>query len=195
MIKRILLLISAYAILTVVITVNFSQEKFYISILVIINTIFAVTILFLIYKYFRFSKQHILSDKKLFLRNDVVFANITFDNDILLKISQQPFLFGIEQKLIANKDFFYDKDYFYVIGQDGAVDAYRLEDISELSRTSTQINNSRIWQIKISVATETVEYRFVHNFSIWNKNFLKFYNKVKQIRPEAIKSKWSLWMM
>lgn len=37
--------------------------------------------------------------------------------------------------------------------------------------------------------------RFAHNYRIWNKNFVLFYDKLKTINPHVVKSKWSLWRM
>lgn len=194
-IKRIIFLTSIYAVLTVVMTLTLSQEKSFISILIAINIVFAVLLTLLIYTYFRFLKRNTSMDKIQLLRNPISNVNNNFDSKSVFKISQQPFLFGLEKGLISNKDFYYDQDFFYAVGEAGTVSTYDLTDISELSSNAYQINNSRIWQLKITRGSETVEYRFTHNFSIWNKNFLNFYNRVKQIRPEAIKSKWSLWRM
>ncbi|MEA1847612.1 hypothetical protein U9K52_01700 [Chryseobacterium sp. MHB01] len=194
-IKRILFLTLLYAAVTVVMTLTRSQEKSFIPILIAINIVFAVLLTLLIYTYFRFSKQNTFPNKDQLPRNPISHVNNNFDSKSVFKISQQPFLFGLEKGLISNKDFYYDQDFFYAVDEAGAVSTYNLTDISELSGTATQINNSRIWQLKIIQDSETVEYRFAHNFSIWNKNFLNFYYRVKQIRPEAIKSKWSLWRM
>lgn len=194
MIKRMLFLTLLYLVLTAVTTSTLSRQLF-IPILTATNIVFAVLLTLLIYNYFRFLKQNTSVDNGQLLRNHIDNVNGILDNKSLFKISQKPFLFGLEEGLISNKNFYYNHDFFYAVDETGAVSTYDLTDIFELSATGSQINNSRIWQVKISEGTRTVEYRFTHNFSIWNTNFLNFYRRVKKIRPEAIQSKWSLWKM
>lgn len=195
MIKQILLVTFIYAVLTVSITMTLSREKLFIPLLIILNIVFALLIIVMIYKNFRLSKQNNFSNKNQLPGNQIGSNNSNFDSKAICKISQKPFLLGLEKGLVSSQDFYYDQDFFYSAAETGEVSKYRLTDIIELSGTGTQINNSRIWQVTIANGPEVVEYRFAHNFSIWNKNFLHFYHRVKQLRPEAIKSEWSFWRM
>lgn len=194
MIKRVLLLALIYAALTVIITLTLSQHRSFVTLLTVLNLIFAALILITVFKNFKISKQNINTNNP-HRQNKIRDPRNNFKTDAWFKISQKPFLAGLEKGLVSSEDFYYDQSFFYAVDEAGNGSKYPLTDIAELSGTGTQINNSRIWQVKISKGSETREYRFVHNFSIWNKNFLNFYNKVKQISPQAVKSKWSLWRM
>lgn len=193
MIKRILLLTLAYAALTVIITLTLSQHQSFVAILLVLNSVFAVLILITLFKNFRLSKQNMNTNHH--SQYKIPDDRNNFKTDAWFKISQKPFLAGLEKRLISSQDFYYDQSFFYAIDEAGNGSKYPLTDIAELSGTGTQINNNRIWQVKIFKGSEMIEYRFAHNFSIWNKNFLNFYKRVKQISPQAVKSKWSLWRM
>ncbi len=113
----------------------------------------------------------------------------------MLKISGRPFFLGLEKKMVSADDFYFDDSYFYAVNKDRQTAKFSLEDITELSKTSYQINNSRIWQVKISHQGEEAVFRFTHNYSVWNRNFVTFYHKIKEANPSVIRSKWSLWSM
>ncbi|GAA4169765.1 MULTISPECIES: hypothetical protein [Sphingobacterium] len=113
------------------------------------------------------------------------------------KISSRPFLFGLEDNLVSDEDFYFDDINFYAIDnkQQRKV-VFPLTDIIELSKTSITITNHRVWQVIINGAdNQKIVFKFTHNYTLWNKDFVKFYKKIAQINPAAIKSKWSLWTM
>jgi len=196
MIKRILIPTLIYAVLTVVITLTLSQHQSFVTILVVLNSIYAVLILLTVLQHLKLAKQNISTDNgHLLAQYRIDVSGNFFETPTLYKISQRPFLLGLEKRLVNNQDLYYDERFFYAVDKPGTVLRYPLADITELSRTSIQINNSRIWQVKIAIGSEIMEYRFTHNFSIWNKNFLYFYNRLKQIKPQAIQSEWSLWRL
>jgi hypothetical protein len=71
---------------------------------------------------------------------------------------------------------------------------FKLSEISELSRTSTLINNRKIWQIKINRENEPeIIFKFAHNYTIWNKNYPEFIERMNQINPKAVKTKFNLF--
>jgi hypothetical protein len=113
------------------------------------------------------------------------------------KISSRPFLFGLEDNLVSDEDLYFDDINFYAIDNKQQRKAvFPLTDIIELSRTSMAITNHNVWQVIIHGADKhKIVFKFTHNYTLWNKDFVKFYEKIAQINPAAIKSKWSLWKM
>jgi hypothetical protein len=113
------------------------------------------------------------------------------------KISSRPFLFGLEDNLVSDEDFYFDDINFYAIDNKQQRKAvFLLTEIIELSKTSITITNHRVWQVIIHGAdNQKIVFKFTHNYTLWNKDFVKFYKKIEQINPAAIKSKWSLWTM
>lgn len=113
------------------------------------------------------------------------------------KISSRPSLFGLEDNLVSDEDFYFDDINFYAIDNKQQRKAvFPLTDIIELSKTSITITNHRVWQVIINgVDNQKIVFKFTHNYTLWNKDFVKFYKKIAQINPAAIKSKWSLWTM
>ncbi|RZJ39558.1 MAG: hypothetical protein EOO18_00170 [Chryseobacterium sp.] len=113
----------------------------------------------------------------------------------LIQISKKPFLFGLEKKLLSDDEFYFDNTHFYAVNANSQTAKFNLEDITEISRTDVRINNSSIWQVKINHENRELTFKFAHNYTIWNKGFLEFYDRVKTINPAAVKSDWSLWRM
>lgn len=196
MIKRILILTLVYAVLTVIITLTLSQHQLFVTLLVVLNSIYAVLILLTVLQHFKIKNLNISTDNgNLLAQYRIDVSSNFFETPTLYKISQRPFLFGLEKRLVNSQDLYCDERFFYAVDKAGTVLRYPLINITELSRTGIQINNSRIWQVKISMGSDIIEYRFTHNFSMWNKNFLNFYNKIKQIKPQAVQSEWRLWRL
>lgn len=186
MIKRIILITLLYIILivTVVLKMPSTSDSYWIIILVS-NVIFTFLIGREIYKkYFVGFKPE---------DQNINYTNSSINNAI--KISTKPFLFGLEKKLLTDDDFYFDNEHFYVVNKDEKVAKFNLNDIKELSRTAVKINNSTIWQVKINADNKELVFKFAHNYTIWNKSFLEFYDRVKILNPSSIKSKWSLWRM
>ena len=191
MIKRILLLAAIYAGATILLTVTISEKKSFITILVLLNMVFAVFFALAVYQYFRRLAQDNRPSAGASDRSNTV----NFDSTSVFKISRKPFLLGIEKSFVSQEDFYFDRDFFYAVDDGTSALKYPLSDIAELCSTSTQLNNSRVWKIKVYRGPELIEYKFTHNFSIWNKNFRNFYQRVKEIRPQAVTSEWSMWSM
>lgn len=136
--------------------------------------------------------------KKYFLDFKPKHQNINYNNSVpnhLIKISTKPFLFGLEKKLVSDDEFYFDNENFYAINQEKRMAKFNLKDITELSRTAFNINNRNIWQVKIKSENKELVFKFAHNYTIWNKSFLDFYDRITTVNPSAIKSKWSLWRM
>lgn len=186
MMKRIVSIIILYAIIIVTATLAMaSSSDTYLITIVGTGLIFSLLIGREVYKkYFAdFKPKH---------------QNINYNTTIpnhLIKISTRPFLFGLEKKLLSDDEFYFDNENFYAINQDNKTAKFNLKDITELSRTDISLNNRNIWQVKINSENKDLVFKFAHNYTIWNKNFLDFYEKIKSLNPSAIKSKWSLWRM
>lgn len=113
----------------------------------------------------------------------------------LHKISQKPFLFGLEKKIISGDELYFDTASLYAVNKTRKAAVFGLHEITELKRTSIRINNNRIWQIKIVHENQETIIKFAHNFSLSNRNFLNFYTLLKEINPGAVQSEWNLWKM
>ncbi|MCJ8152303.1 hypothetical protein MKJ01_00840 [Chryseobacterium sp. SSA4.19] len=186
MVKRIILYVFLYAVLITTLTLTMSQTgDTYLIIITLSGLVLGGLIVREVYKkYFTAAIPR---------NNNLEYG--TFNSGERYKISGKPFLFGFEKKIVSGDDFYFDDDYFYAVNKNQQAAKFDLKDITELSKTSYQINNSRIWQVKINNIGEEVAFKFAHNYSVWNKNFLNFYNKLKEINPSAVQSKWSLWSM
>ncbi|NML68235.1 hypothetical protein HHL23_00205 [Chryseobacterium sp. RP-3-3] len=186
MIKNILILSVIYAFLMTAITLTMSQkDDGCLIVIVILSLIFTFLVVRIVYK------KNISGIKQ--ENNKLNYRNLNFQH--LNKISTKPFLFGLEKKIISDHEFYFDHENFYAINTNHQTAKFNLKDISEISKTSVQINNSRIWQVKINNNNEEVVFKFAHNYTIWNKNFLEFYRKIEELNPSAIQSKWSIWSM
>lgn len=161
-----------------------SNTNLFIAIITGSGLIFGFLILREVLKYFRIIKPR---------HYDLKYSETSFND--LKKISQTPFLFGLEKKLISNLDFYFDDQYLYAANENNETAKFPLDNVTEISRTSIRINNSQIWQVKIKDDLEEKVFKFTHNFSLRNQNFVDFYDKIKVINPTAIKSKWNLWRM
>lgn len=186
MIKRIVIISLIYAFLVTVITLTLSQkgDGFLIAI-VILSVLYAFLIVASVYK------KNVSTFKQ--KNNNLTYSTSGFKD--LHKISTKPFLFGLENKIISDHEFYFDNKHFYAINKDNQTAKFNLKDITEISKTSVQINNHRIWQVKITHNNEEMIFKFAHNYTLWNKNFVDFYQKVEQLNPSVIKSKWSIWSM
>lgn len=111
------------------------------------------------------------------------------------KISEKPFLFGLEKNLVSPHEFYFDDQHFYALNLNGEKAIFPLVDIVEVSGTSVIISNRRIWKVKITSPNGEIEFKLAPNYTIWNKSFEAFYQKIKSMNPNAVKSKWSLWRM
>lgn len=186
MIKRIILIAIFYVIIIVTATLAMdSTSDNYLIIILAAGLIFSFLIVREIYK-------------KYFMNFKPSNQNISYNNSIpkdSIKISTRPFLFGLEKKLLSADEFYFDNENFYAVNPENKTAKFNLKDITELSRTSININNRTIWQVKIKTENRELIFKFAHNYTIWNKSFLDFYDKIKALNPSAIKSKWSLWRM
>lgn len=186
MIKRIVILSVIYALLMVAVTLTMSKAgDTYIVILLVLGLIFSFLLIREIFK------KYIVGFKSKNNQLDYISVN----HQGLHKISKKPFLFGLEKKIIDDHEFYFDDNYLYAVNSDHKAAQFSLKDITELSKTSIQINNGRIWQMKINNNNNEVVFKFANNYTIWNKNFLTFYDKVKNINPSVIKSKWNIWTL
>lgn len=182
MVKKIILFVLVYAVLITILTLTMSQaDDTYLIVITISGLLLGVLIVREIYKkYFTAVSPS---------NSPLTYG--TFNSGDVYKISSKPFLFGLEKKIVSEDDFYFDRDSFYAVNKNQQAAKFSLRDITELSKTSYQINNSRIWQVKIRNNGEEEVFRFAYNY----KNFLNFYNTLKEINPDIIKSKWSVWSM
>lgn len=190
MLKKVLVLSSIYIFVILVLTLNMDKiTDYYIILILISGLVFSFFLIREIYK------KYIVDSKP--KNNDINYVNSTEPNfDNLKKISTRPFLFGLEKKLISDDEFYFDDENFYAINKESQKAIFKLTDITEVSKTAIQINNRTLWQVKIKQSNDKeITLKFAHNYTVWNKNFYLFYEKVKAINPTVIKSKWSLWTL
>ncbi|WP_379962934.1 hypothetical protein [Epilithonimonas sp. UC225_85] len=186
MVKKILILLVSYAILLVAIVLTLSEnETLYLSAIVVSGLLFGLLVLREILK------QNIFKSKP--EKYHLNYQNI--NPGTLTKISKRTFLFGLEKRFISDNEFYFDNDDLYISNHQNQLARFPFKDISELSRTSIRINNSPIWQLKITGEGQELVFRFAHNYAIFNKSFQLFYEKLKEVNPASIKSEWSLWRM
>ena len=117
--------------------------------------------------------------------NEMLFNNLQEDIDIaqLKKISSRPFFFGLEGRFISDESFYFDDDNLYIIAKNRKAVKVSFTQIAELKRTSININKIRIWQISVGIEGAEAMFRFANNYTIWNKNFKEFYDKLSNKIP------------
>ena len=117
--------------------------------------------------------------------NEMLFNNLQEDIDIaqLKKISSRPFFFGLEGRFISDESFYFDDDNLYIIAKNRKTVKVPFEQITELKKTSMNINKIRIWQISVGIEGAEAMFRFANNYTIWNKNFKEFYDKLSNKIP------------
>ena len=127
--------------------------------------------------------------------NEILFANLQEDIYIakLKKISSRLFFFGLEGRFISDEKFYFDDENLYIIAKNRKTVKVPFEQITELKKTSMNINKIRIWQISVGIEGAEAMFRFANNYTIWNKNFKEFYDKLSNKNSIAVKTKWSYW--
>lgn len=190
MIKKMFIIAAIYLLIVLALTLNMSKiGNLYIGLLLSSSLLFGGLLVWMVYKTYLagFNTEN----------KNVIYTGVqTANAETPRKISTRPFLLGLEKKIIPEEEFYFDNENFYAINKAGQKATFKLTDITEISKTGIQINNRRLWQVKIRQADDSeVIFKFVHNYTLWNRNFLSFYEKVKRISPNAIKSTWSVWTM
>ena len=127
--------------------------------------------------------------------NEMLFNNLKEDIDTarLKKISSRPFLFGLEGRFISDESFYFDDNNLYISAKNRKAVKVPFDQITELKKTSMSINKIRIWQINVGIEGAEAMFRFANNYTIWNKNFKEFYDKLSNKNSIAVKTKWSYW--
>ena len=189
--QKLIIISLIYIFIVFIITLNMNKlRNLYVLFLIILSLVFAIFVSLEIFKKVTLKIKPV--------KQNVEYENIDDKNLQELKIiSSRPFiLFGSESKLVSDDQLYFDQENFYAINKGNQKAVYKLTDITELSRTSINIRNQTLWQLKIKVKNDNeITIRFAHNYRVWNKNFVLFYDKLKTINPNVVKSKWSLWRM
>ena len=189
--QKLIIISLIYIFIVFIITLNMNKlGNLYVLFLIILSLVFAIFVSLEIFKKVTLKIKPV--------KQNVEYENIDDKNLQELKIiSSRPFiLFGSESKLVSDDQLYFDQENFYAINKGNQKAVYKLTDITELSRTSINIRNQTLWQLKIKVKNDNeITIRFAHNDRVWNKNFVLFYDKLKTINPNVVKSKWSLWRM
>ncbi len=93
------------------------------GIILVLSCVLIVVMLIEVYRK-NVAKKYLYGVKKSYEMND------HFETDKLRKLSSRPFLFGIEDNLLSDEDYFFDENYFYAVGRrGGAGRSFRLVDI------------------------------------------------------------------
>ena len=127
--------------------------------------------------------------------NEMLFHNLQEDIDItqLKKIWSRPFFFGLKGRFISDESFYFDDENLYITAKNRKAVKVSFSQIAELKKTSININKIRIWQISVGIEGAEAMFRFANNYTIWNKNFKEFYDKLSNKNSIAVKTKWSYW--
>ncbi|SOD18350.1 hypothetical protein [Pedobacter xixiisoli] len=190
MVLRIIILTVAFAIITFGIVMFFNaKDRMFIPLILLSSLVFSIILLREVYKNFVIEFKPV--------QNTAIDYQSPANHELgsLRKISERPFFFGLEKKLVSDNEFYFDEQNFYAINKDGEQAIFPLKDIVELSGTSVTVSQRRIWKVYIDSPTGKIEFKLAPNYTIWNKSFEIFYQKVKSINPEAVKTKWTLWRM
>ena len=113
----------------------------------------------------------------------------------MTKISNGHFFFGLSEYLRAKSEFYYDKEYLYVISTKNQVIKHRISDIIEVGKTSIMINDRRIWKIVINNVDDVddkIIYKLSTNDTLSNNNFNFFLDKVNENSNSIVDANW-LW--
>ncbi|WP_341831864.1 hypothetical protein AACH28_00090 [Sphingobacterium thalpophilum] len=79
------------------------------GIVLVFSGVLIVVVLTEVYKK-NVAENYLYGVKKSYEMND------HFETDKLRKLSSRPFLFGIEDNLLNDEDYFFDENYFYAVG-------------------------------------------------------------------------------
>ncbi|EMX0630760.1 hypothetical protein AAF155_002023 [Salmonella enterica] len=80
-----------------------------------------------------------------------------------------------------NADYYFDMQYLYEVA-DGVTTAIPLTSIIEAKPGTTRVSGRSVWSVDWITAEET---RFLHNYTLFNRNFATFLKTVKQANPDA----------
>ncbi|MFT3994344.1 MAG: hypothetical protein QM660_08550 [Dysgonomonas sp.] len=114
-----------------------------------------------------------------------------FDYKSAKKISTHP-LFGV--LLLQNNDYYFDDQYFYEIAKE-RITKIELTKIIEINKDTISVSNRRVWYVKCELNGEIRTFRFLHNYTLWNNNFVVFLGTVKRCNPQAKVLTFSLLSM
>lgn len=91
-------------------------------------------------------------------------------------------LFGSSHSYGA--DYYFDDHYFYEM-HEANEKRVPLADIIEVRRESTRVNNRSVWSVTWITQGQKKQARFLHNYTLFNKNFPQFLQAVKRANPNA----------
>lgn len=186
MVKRLIVISLAFSAVTILITLNMHKIDNAVFLIPIAGLIFGGLVMREIYAYMK--KEFTQKNSEIHFTQS---STATVEN--IFKISKQPFLFGLEKKIVSEYEFYFDDHSFYVENKDGRQKKYDLSEIIDFKQTSLSINNRRIWQISLKRINESVlTFRFTSNYTLFNKNFKKFYDILSRVTPSIIKNEWSM---
>lgn len=108
--------------------------------------------------------------------------NMNFKPGEIKRISERSFF----RRLLGIKtdNYFYDLAYIYQI-KGSEVYKVPLSDIVKISPTEVKINNRRVWAVRYSRYGGAKEFRFRHNITFFNNDFLGFLAAVKAANPDV----------
>lgn len=96
-------------------------------------------------------------------------------------------------KKISTKNHFYNNGVFYIINKEQKAVIIPFSDIIKVDQTFIKINNRRVWKVVATYNGKTIDFRFRHSFTLWNKNFPKFLKELKRLNPNAKVGKFNFW--
>lgn len=142
--QKLIIISLFYIFIVFIITLNINKlGNLYVLFLIILSVVFAIFVSLEI------SRKVTLKLKP--VKQNIEYKSIDEKNlQELQIISSRPFiLFGFESKLVSDDELYFDQENFYAINRANQKAVYKLTDITELSRTSINIRNRTLWQLKI----------------------------------------------
>lgn len=106
----------------------------------------------------------------------------TANDETMKKISQSSFI--LKKLGINREDYYYDRFYFYQV-REQYTNKIPLSKIIRVSPDIIKINGRRKWSVRYIAHDAEKEVTFVHNFTLFNRNFAGFLSAVKEANPNA----------
>lgn len=114
-----------------------------------------------------------------------------FDYRSVKKVSMYPLIGSL---ILQNNDYYFDDQYFYEIARE-RITKIELTKIIEINKDTISVSNRRVWYVKCELNGEIRTFRFLHNYTLWNNNFVVFLGTVKRCNPQAKVLTFSLLSM
>jgi len=86
----------------------------------------------------------------------------------------------------------FDSNSIY-IGEKGSQSMVAITELESLEKTHNQLNNRYFWRLNYHYNGQQCHLEFRNNYTLWNRNFKHFHNRLKEINPSAIRTAFHWW--